>query len=87
MHKNQIPMKIFGFVGIIVTAYCILGYMINDEAVSAQAVPPINNWVWGMTTLFALIFTTCSFLNKKRFAFISVGLMILGMVIYFGVLN
>ncbi len=87
LRNKQIPMKLFGFVGLIVTAFCILGYMINEEAISAQAASPINNWVWGITTVFALAFTICSFLNQRRFAIISFSLMVLGMVIYFGFLS
>ncbi len=87
LRNKQIPMKLFGFVGLVVTAFCILGYMINEEAISAQAASPINNWVWGMTTVFALAFTICAFLKQKRFAIISFSLMVLGMVIYFGFLS
>ncbi|WP_203639529.1 hypothetical protein [Levilactobacillus wangkuiensis] len=87
LRNNQIPMKLFGFFGLVVTAFCILGYMINEEAISAQAASPINNWVWGITTVFAIAFTICSFLNQKRFAIISFSFMVLGMVIYFGFLS
>lgn len=87
MHDHQIPMKLFGIVGLVITLFCILGYMVNEEAISVQVVSSINNGVWGATTLFSLMFTICSFLGRKGLAIISGVLVIIGMVIYFGFLD
>ncbi|MFC6206744.1 hypothetical protein [Levilactobacillus tongjiangensis] len=87
MSKHQVPMWLLGLVGLVVSAFCILGYLINEEAISAQAAQPLNNWVWGITTIFALVFTVGSFLKRKRLAAVSLLVMIIGMVVYFGFLN
>lgn len=87
MRNHQIPMRLFGFVGLVITLFCILGYMVNEEAISAQVISPINNWVWGTTTALSLVFTICSFLNRKKLAIVSGILVVIGMVIYFGFLD
>jgi len=37
MSKRHVPMWLLGLVGIVVSAFCIWGYLINEEAISAQA--------------------------------------------------
>ena len=86
-NRNKFPMKLVGIIGIGFSIFCIFSYMLNEEAISVQVMSAFLNWIWGVTTIFAVILTVCAFLEKKKLLLISLAVIIVSMLVYFGTYN
>lgn len=81
--SKKVPMWLFGIVGSLFSAFCLLGYAINEAAYSVQATTPLLYGLWIVVTVFALVFTVACFFKKGRMALASIAISIISMVIYF----